>query len=48
MLLFTVIAQFLDVDELLSALVQIPKQETVLRHRKHILQSTKVQAVAFL
>lgn len=28
-LLFTAIAQFLDIDELLSALVQVPKQETV-------------------
>lgn len=29
MLLFTAIAHFLDIDELLSALVQVPKQETV-------------------
>lgn len=28
-LFFTAIAQFLDIDELLSALVQVPKQETV-------------------
>lgn len=28
-LLFTAISHFLDIDELLSALVQVPKQETV-------------------
>lgn len=27
--LFTAITQFLDIDQLLSALVQLPKQETV-------------------
>ncbi|XP_039522600.1 mutS protein homolog 4 isoform X2 [Pimephales promelas] len=39
------IAQFLDVDELLSALVQIPKQETVLVAEAKITQIIKLKHI---